>query len=216
MNFIVYKTTNTLNGKFYVGQHQTENLNDNYLGSGTLLKQSIKKYGIENFKAEVLEACESKEHLNIREIYWIDKLNATNKTIAYNISKGGDGGDSELMRKFWSNMSAEELLNHKCKMRKPKQINDKIKWINDRKSSTKQAWNNGKFTKRSFVGVLNPRHNDITSDVINSIKYDYESMILTKGEIFKKYNIGHTVFHRISKEFKHPPHCWWNSKRGIR
>ena len=51
---IIYKTTNLINGKIYVGMHSTDNLNDGYLGSGWILKQAIKKYGKENFKGEVL------------------------------------------------------------------------------------------------------------------------------------------------------------------
>lgn len=51
---IIYKTTNLINGKIYVGMHSTDNLNDGYLGSGWILKQAIKKYGKENFKREVL------------------------------------------------------------------------------------------------------------------------------------------------------------------
>ena len=51
---IIYKTTNLINGKIYVGMHSTDNLNDGYLGSGWILKQVIKKYGKENFKREVL------------------------------------------------------------------------------------------------------------------------------------------------------------------
>src|SRR5574343_920872 len=91
MYFIIYKTINEITKKFYVGQHKTENINDGYLGSGSLLKRSIKKYGIENFKREILELCESKSHMNEREIYWIDKLNAKDLNIAYNITKGGEG-----------------------------------------------------------------------------------------------------------------------------
>ena len=87
---IIYRTTNLINQKFYVGK-DTHN-NPNYYGSGKRLKLAIKKYGIENFKKEVLEVCNTLELLNEREKFWIKKLNAIGE--GYNISLGGDGGDT--------------------------------------------------------------------------------------------------------------------------
>ena len=88
---IIYKTTNLINGKIYVGKDKKNN--PEYLGSGILITKAFKKYGIENFKKETLETCLNKQHLNEREVYWIKLLNSTNKEIGYNITKGGDGGD---------------------------------------------------------------------------------------------------------------------------
>jgi len=87
---IIYRTTNLINQKFYVGK-DTHN-NPNYYGSGKRLKLAIKKYGIENFKKEVLEVCDTLELLNEREKFWIKELNAISE--GYNISLGGDGGDT--------------------------------------------------------------------------------------------------------------------------
>ena len=50
--FIVYKTTNTANGKYYIGIHKDDGLN--YLGSGDLIQAAIKKYGKESFTRETL------------------------------------------------------------------------------------------------------------------------------------------------------------------
>ena len=50
MYHTIYVTTNKINGKKYIGKHQTSDLNDNYLGSGILLKQAIKKYGKKKFR----------------------------------------------------------------------------------------------------------------------------------------------------------------------
>jgi hypothetical protein len=49
---IIYCTTNKINGKKYIGSHNKRKLN--YLGSGTDLKQAIKKYGKENFTRQIL------------------------------------------------------------------------------------------------------------------------------------------------------------------
>lgn len=84
---IIYKTTNLLNGKIYIGQDKKRNVN--YLGSGKLILQAIKKYGKENFKKEVLEKCSTQQQLNEKESYWITFYNATDKNIGYNILPGG-------------------------------------------------------------------------------------------------------------------------------
>ena len=73
MNYgYVYKTTNLINNKIYIGQHKWtgHEIDPKYLGSGKILKEAIKTYGKENFKCEILEWCESFDELNKRERYW--------------------------------------------------------------------------------------------------------------------------------------------------
>jgi len=82
----IYKTTNLVNGKFYVGQDSNDN--PNYLGSGTYLARAILKYERSNFVKEILEYCE-KDQLNEREIFWIAKLKSNE--VGYNLTVGGDG-----------------------------------------------------------------------------------------------------------------------------
>ena len=88
---IIYKTTNLITGRIYVGKD--EGNTPEYIGSGTIIRQSIKKYGKSNFLKETLEHC-SAETINDREKYWIKKLSATNREIGYNIALGGEGGDT--------------------------------------------------------------------------------------------------------------------------
>lgn len=89
---VIYKTTNLLNGKYYVGKDEKND--PKYLGSGKILKLSISKYGIENFKKEILEHCKDRDELNDREIFWINSLSAT--TLGYNITEGGTGGRTKF------------------------------------------------------------------------------------------------------------------------
>ena len=87
---LIYKTTNLVNGKIYIGQ-DTKN-NANYLGSGDLIKRAIKKYGIINFKKEILCFCETQKELNEMEQKFILENNSTDKSIGYNICVGGTNG----------------------------------------------------------------------------------------------------------------------------
>lgn len=86
----VYLTVNLVNGKKYIGDHSTNNLNDGYIGSGRpYFKNALNQYGKENFKCEILEFFDSKEHsFNAQEKY-IKQYN-TLVPNGYNISpKGG-------------------------------------------------------------------------------------------------------------------------------
>lgn len=89
----IYKTTNKLNNKIYIGQKKSEIfLGKAYLGSGKYLKRAINKYGEDNFIVEMLDTAESRDKLSELEIYYIEKYNATNINVGYNIAKGSIGG----------------------------------------------------------------------------------------------------------------------------
>jgi len=87
----IYKTTNIINGKIYIGQKKSETfLAEKYLGSGVRLHSAIAHYGKENFKVEIIEEIQCSEMMDEREIYWINFYNSTDKNIGYNISTGGN------------------------------------------------------------------------------------------------------------------------------
>jgi group I intron endonuclease len=86
----IYKITNKLNGKIYIGQSTKDD--PSYLGSGIIIIKSVEKYGRDNFIKEVIEYCEG-DVVNEREIYWINFYNSTDRKIGYNISTGGNGGN---------------------------------------------------------------------------------------------------------------------------
>ena len=85
----IYKITNQINGKIYIGKHSTDNLDDGYMGSGILICKAEKKYGIENFTKEYLAFCDTEEKLNWFEKFYIKKYKA--KEVGYNLTDGGDG-----------------------------------------------------------------------------------------------------------------------------
>jgi len=80
----IYLTTNTINGKQYIGKH-VGSTNDRYIGSGALLNKAIQKYGKANFKKEILEITD-RELLQERENFWLRKYDAANNPNFYNIS----------------------------------------------------------------------------------------------------------------------------------
>lgn len=86
----IYKITNTINGKIYVGQHKGKEFGD-YWGSGSLLHRAYKKYGIDAFIREIIAFASFKDELNFMECYYIQELNSMNPN-GYNIATGGRGG----------------------------------------------------------------------------------------------------------------------------
>ena len=89
----VYKTTNLVNNKIYIGVHSTKNPNDSYLGSGVALKRAIEKHGKENFTKEVLFIFESKQEAFAKETELVtDEFRSRDDT--YNMDTGGHHGPS--------------------------------------------------------------------------------------------------------------------------
>lgn len=89
---VIYKITNKINGKTYVGK-TTIPINQRMAShrcADTVIGKAIRKHSWENFIVEVLEECDTKEQLNEREIFWIAALNCKTPN-GYNRSDGGDG-----------------------------------------------------------------------------------------------------------------------------
>lgn len=79
---VIYKITNLVNGKQYIGRDSRNN--PNYLGSGTAIKNAILKHGRDKFKKEILEYCKNIDHLIDREEYWLNYYDAGNNPMFYN------------------------------------------------------------------------------------------------------------------------------------
>ena len=99
----IYKTTNKINNKIYIGQHISSSFDIKYKGSGVSLSYAIKKYGWNSFYTEILEECDSLDQMNEREGYWIDYYNSTDPSIGYNLDSGGSNNKhSEITKEKMS------------------------------------------------------------------------------------------------------------------
>lgn len=98
MIFITYKTTNLINGHYYIGQHATLKINDGYLGSGIRIKAAIKKHGRQNFEREVLGVYDTREDMNSAEISLITP-DVLADPLCYNLAPGGSGSHFGSVRR---------------------------------------------------------------------------------------------------------------------
>lgn len=126
MLHIIYKITNIINGKIYIGKHSTTDINDGYMGSGKYIKMAISKYGIENFAKDILFILNSEI-----EAYDMEKQIVNEKFIkrndVYNVIVGGDSFES---------------INSNLELRKEKNKKAAI-------SMNKINWNDTEFRKRN-------------------------------------------------------------------
>lgn len=89
MYYYVYKVTNLQNNKYYIGVHQTKNINDGYLGSGKIIKQAVKRYGINMFKKDILHLCNTRKEMFQREREIVDEQ-ILKDPLCYNLILGGN------------------------------------------------------------------------------------------------------------------------------
>ena len=87
----IYLTTNLINDKKYIGKHISEQFDTKYYGSGKLLLRAIEKYGLDNFKCELLKECFSDDELNHQEELFIENYNCVKSDEYYNLKPGGLG-----------------------------------------------------------------------------------------------------------------------------
>lgn len=217
----IYKITNQINNKIYIGKtikSIKERFNEHKKKASTYpnryLYDAMNHYGYDNFTIEVIEECLD-EYLNEREIYWIATLQSNNSKIGYNLTIGGDGGNT------W------ERNSHKLETGdRIRQSNLKEKYIPMTKESLQKDIDDGLTYRqmmekyhtstvtlanrmREFFGgslrEIRPVKNSgqfVARDIpIEEFYDDIKENILTNKEICQKYQIGETTFYTRCKKF---------------
>lgn len=147
----IYLIVNKVNGKTYVGQHKSNNFNDSYMGSGTILHKAFDKYGIDMFEKFHLQSCWSKEELSLKEKFWIAEYKKRGKA-EYNIADGGTGGIVWNGEHPWKgrHFSEEQLRNY----------HNAIKYRKHPKRN-KPSWNKDKHLSEETKRKISEAHKGI-------------------------------------------------------
>lgn len=150
----VYLTTNLVNGKMYIGQHICEEYDTKYYGSGKILVMAIKKYGLKNFKNEILYKANNADELNEKEKYFIELYRKKYKSLMYNIANGGTGGDTfsskteeekEAFKEKMTKINRERCATPEFKEKISKASTKRYADINERQKQSERvkiAWSN--------------------------------------------------------------------------
>lgn len=170
--FYIYEIKNIQNGKTYVGKHETfSGVKDNYFGSGVALRNAIQKYGIENFQKTILDFAENKTDLCKKEKWWIAKYKSERKA-EYNLTNGGEGGDTLKLRSKEDNLKRSEKL--------------KAVWTKDfiqkRNSKTAKTWESK--TQEELRNFRKNHSKFLYATTINP------SELYVLSDIAKKYNVS--------------------------
>lgn len=199
MHYTIYKITNKINGKYYIGKHQTKDLNDGYMGSGKLLKRAIAKYGIESFFKEILFVFDNETEMNNKEKELVVVSEQT-----YNLCPGGHGGFGYINKnKLWNTPQRLEAAKKNIKkasyVLKRMQLNDKdfkIRFKEKMKITNKKRmldygshWIGKKHTKETKEKI--GKANTIRQKGIKNSQYG--TIWITDGNDSKKINNGENV-----------------------
>lgn len=154
MKYVIYQITNTINNKIYIGKHKTKDINDGYMGSGKHLKHAQSKYGLENFKKEILHICLDEHDMNIKEAELVTPEFCLRED-TYNICPGGQGGWGYINNAGLNNINKDyDKLSKALTGRKSPWTTDRLKALHK----------SGNFKYDTFSGKT---HSEKTKSLIS-------------------------------------------------
>jgi hypothetical protein len=212
--YLIYKTTNLVTNKIYIGKHITDNLNDEYLGSGKWLINSIKKYGKENFKKDILFIFDNEIDMNNKEIEIVN-LEFILREDTYNLVLGGNGGQIVLTKghpkydetrnkikqsrkgqRHWTNgvvtvfskvSPGNDWYIGRAPSEKFKFTEEQKQKVKDRMSAGAMSWwNNGAINKR---GLVCPGKEWVKGRIIKNSNFTIDKDYLVKYRNYKLKNL---------------------------
>lgn len=130
--YIVYQTLNIINKKIYVGSHSSDDLEDDYLGSGTILQLAIAKYGRAAFERTNLFIFNTPEEMYAKEKEIVNNLFLQRKDV-YNLAEGGCGGyrgaeaHARQSSKMKGRAPSREAIEKSAKLRKGSKDSEEVR-----------------------------------------------------------------------------------------
>ena len=189
MFYYLYKITNLVNNKVYIGVHKTVHMNDGYMGSGKIIRQAIEKYGLSNFKKEIVETFNDYESMMKRESEIVTENFLANENV-YNLKIGGTGG-FDFINKNKLNQTDAITISKSIKKKEWHLVND-TSGVNSPfygKNHTDETKLNLSIKRKEFYqnggihpkGMLNKAHDEETKKHLSVVMKQNSSLIGKKG-----------------------------------
>jgi len=202
MFYTIYKITNLIDGKIYIGKHQTKDLNDGYMGSGKHLKSAQTKYGIDNFKKEILFQFDNEDEMNAKEAELVTEEFASSST-NYNICPGGQGGWGYInkvnpaLRTSGHSKEMYQKVSSALKGKSNPHTSNRMKQLH---AEGKIQYNN--FTGKTHCDEAKRKIGEANSKLTGQRNSQFGTMWITDGKENKK----------VKKDIDIIPEGWYNGR----
>lgn len=194
--YYLYQIEHKSTGKIYVGVHRTTDIEDGYMGSGSLITRAIRKHGLHDFEKKILKFFDSAEEMLLAEKEIVNETFVKNEN-TYNLTLGGLGG--------WYHVNSEENISKYVNIRKKIRENrtpEKIKEEKEKRSAATSGEKNPMYGQKRN-GDLNPmwgkKHGDKTKEMMQKKAI---GKIVVKDTNGKTYKVGIDDPKYISGELK--------------
>ena len=196
MFYLIYKITNNINKKIYIGSHKTKNKDDSYMGSGKYLNRAINKYGVENFTKEILFVFDNAKEMYDKEAEIVDDDFLAEEN-TYNLKRGGFGGFDYINSSGLQHrrVFTEEDINKSIEWRKnnltPELYSERIKRLYSRRTKESVLLQNENGRQVALKMPSKEKRKETFERIQHQqgpLNSQYGSMWVTDGLVNKKIN----------------------------